>query len=146
MCVVAALHQTCRPATAAAHEVSGLSAPVWRSLWDAGFADYFSTVRDVRRFANAVPVAVELLGKEIAFGDLVVLEALRVFAPDTFIEVSRSIEQLAPPDGAGATAEAIGRLVGPFALLLLPLLISPTLVGAASRRHRSEPRAQRDLS
>ncbi|HEX5762135.1 MAG TPA: P-loop NTPase fold protein [Solirubrobacterales bacterium] len=44
----------------------------------------FETVRDVRRFINAIRTSLELLGDEVDLADLLALEALRLFEPDAF--------------------------------------------------------------
>ena len=42
------------------------------------------TVRDVRRYTNALPFTLSLLGREIALPDLLAMEALRLFVPSFF--------------------------------------------------------------
>jgi hypothetical protein len=44
----------------------------------------FSTVRDVRRFANVLPTTLALLGDEVDLTDILALEALRLFEPESF--------------------------------------------------------------
>lgn len=46
-----------------------------------GITSYLRTVRDCRRFVNAVSLAVSAIGDEVATMDVLALEALRVFDP-----------------------------------------------------------------
>lgn len=51
--------------------------------WGRAYGDivggYLGTIRDVRRYLNALPVTLDLIGNELALEDVLVLEALRVF-------------------------------------------------------------------
>jgi len=42
------------------------------------------TVRDVRRYANALAVTISIIGEEVDLGDLLAIEAFRVLQPDIF--------------------------------------------------------------
>lgn len=44
-----------------------------------------ATARDVRRYLNALPLTLDLLGAELALTDVVALEALRLFLPEVFV-------------------------------------------------------------
>jgi hypothetical protein len=44
----------------------------------------FSTIRDVRRYANVLPGALRLLGDEVDLADVMALEAIRLFEPESF--------------------------------------------------------------
>ncbi len=54
-------------------------------------------MRDVRRFAAAVHGTAETLGGRIALADLLALEAIRVFLPDVFAQIQRSVNGLCTP-------------------------------------------------
>jgi predicted KAP-like P-loop ATPase len=62
----------------------------FRSLFWEDVRPFFRTVRDVRRFINTVRSSVELLGDEVDLADLMTLEALRLFEPDSFAEVVKA--------------------------------------------------------
>lgn len=51
----------------------------WTTVYRRVLAPYMTTVRDVRRLLNALPVTVSLIGAELAADDLIALETLRVF-------------------------------------------------------------------
>jgi predicted KAP-like P-loop ATPase len=53
----------------------------WGNLFALGVEPMLRHLRDVRRFANAAPAAIDLLGDEVAAQDLLALTALRVFEP-----------------------------------------------------------------
>jgi type II secretory pathway predicted ATPase ExeA len=55
----------------------------WSNLVDEGIDGYLKTLRDGRRLANVAPSALDLCAGEVASMDVVALEALRVFDPDT---------------------------------------------------------------
>ncbi|MGN6869279.1 MAG: P-loop NTPase fold protein [Solirubrobacteraceae bacterium] len=63
----------------------------WMNLLNFGIRPLLRVPRDAKRFANAIPAAVELLADEVAFVDLLALEALRIFEPD----VHRGLPQVA---------------------------------------------------
>jgi predicted KAP-like P-loop ATPase len=56
----------------------------WQNVYPDGIRPFFRTVRDVRRYLNAVPVTLRVIGGEVAVVDVLALEALRVFAPDSY--------------------------------------------------------------
>ena len=62
------------------------------------------SVRDVRRYANALPVALRVVGDEVALEDVLALEAIRVLMPQAFAALVGSAEALTiPHDQLGAT-------------------------------------------
>ena len=80
------------------------------NLLYGGMSDLFRTLRDINRYVNVVPAALEMVGREIQLADLLALEAARVFAPDAFTEM------LAHPDAmtgalAGDAGAAFERVV-----------------------------------
>ena len=54
----------------------------WINLLNFGIRPLLRVPRDGKRFANAMPAAVELVGDEVALVDLLALEAIRIFEPD----------------------------------------------------------------
>jgi predicted KAP-like P-loop ATPase len=70
-----------------------------------------STLRDVNRFANTLPSTVALVGDEIALADILALEALKTFMPDTYGLVINSKDALTSPSpsvGYGSTTQEQG--------------------------------------
>lgn len=66
----------------------------WQNMLPDGIAPFFSTARDVRRYLNAVPVTLRVIGGEIAVVDLLALEAIRVFARGAYDEIAVSVPTL----------------------------------------------------
>ena len=63
-----------------------------------------SSVRDVRRYANALPVALRVIGDEVALEDVLALEAIRVLLPEAFATLAGSADALTTPhDQLGVT-------------------------------------------
>lgn len=63
-----------------------------------------SSVRDVRRYANALPVALRVVGDEVALEDVLALEAIRTLLPEAFPALAGSADALTTPhDQLGAT-------------------------------------------
>lgn len=54
----------------------------WANLLNFGIRPLLRVPRDAKRFANALPAAVELVNGEVALIDLLGLEAIRIFEPD----------------------------------------------------------------
>lgn len=54
------------------------------NIYAHGFRSLFESLRDVRRFANALPAVVELVGDEVEVSDMLALEALRLLEPESF--------------------------------------------------------------
>jgi hypothetical protein len=59
----------------------------WQNVFPDGIRPFFRTVRDVRRYLNAVPVTLRVIGGEVALVDVLALETLRVFAPDAYAQL-----------------------------------------------------------
>ncbi len=55
------------------------------------------TIRDVRRYANSLPVTLRVVGDEVDLVDVLPLEAIRVLLPDTFAALIESVEALTTP-------------------------------------------------
>ena len=51
-------------------------------------------MRDVRRYTFAIRAAVREFGREIAFVDILALEAVRIFLPDTFLQIQQNLTKL----------------------------------------------------
>jgi KAP-like P-loop domain-containing protein len=59
----------------------------WVNIFHTAMRPFFQNVRDVRRYLNAVPVMLRLLGGEVALVDALALETLRVFAPAAYAKL-----------------------------------------------------------
>lgn len=59
-----------------------------------GMSTLFKTPRDVRRYVNALPVAIRTVGQEVALTDVVALEALRIHVPNFYRALPSDIEVL----------------------------------------------------
>lgn len=59
-----------------------------------------STVRDVKRYANALPVTLRAVGDEVALADVLGLEAIRLFLPEVYSRLSESAGALTSPSDA----------------------------------------------
>lgn len=74
------------------------------NLFHAVIRPLVGSVRDVRRYANALPVTLDVLGDEVALEDVLALEAIRVLLPDAFAALVGSAEALTTPhDQLGVT-------------------------------------------
>ncbi len=62
----------------------------------------FSNVRDVRRYADALPMTLQVIGDEVRLTDVLALEAIRLQAPDAFAKLPTTAETLTTTsDGYG---------------------------------------------
>ena len=111
----------------------------WQNVYPAGIRPFFTTLRDVRRYLNAIPVTLRVIGGEVALADVLALEVIRVFLPGAYEELCGSIEALTGERqgstfGAGDTArddadsvrvrailDAAGQARGPIEEILLRL-------------------------
>jgi hypothetical protein len=62
----------------------------------------FTTLREVRRYANALPLTLRLLGAEVALEDVLILEVIRVQLPDVHALLAGARDELTgvqPPFG-----------------------------------------------
>jgi predicted KAP-like P-loop ATPase len=66
----------------------------WQNVLPAGIRPFFATLRDVRRYLNAVPVSLRVIGQEVALVDALGLEAIRVFVPGVYAELAESVATL----------------------------------------------------
>ena len=56
----------------------------WQNVSRFVMMPLFQNIRDVRRYMNSLPVALQSLGDEVALVDVLALEAVRVLMPDVF--------------------------------------------------------------
>lgn len=56
----------------------------WQNYFHMGILPMVTNLRDVRRYVNSLPVAMSLLGEEVALSDVLAMEAIRVFCPRSF--------------------------------------------------------------
>jgi hypothetical protein len=56
----------------------------WASIFAHIVQPLVRSPRDVRRYVNAIPATVKVVGREVALMDVLALEAIRVFVPDLF--------------------------------------------------------------
>jgi predicted KAP-like P-loop ATPase len=63
----------------------------WQNMFPDGLRPFFGSVRDVRRYLNAVPVTLRVIGGEVAVVDVLALEALRLFAPDAYARLAAEV-------------------------------------------------------
>ncbi len=59
----------------------------WLNVFELVIRPLFRTPRDVRRFTNGIPVALKIIGDEIAIVDLLAIEAVRCMMPDVWTEI-----------------------------------------------------------
>ena len=79
-------------------------ATAYQNVTADGMRALFATIRDVRRYANALPPTLALVGDEIELTDVLALEALRVLVPGSFRLLIASKDALtAPRDGMAAS-------------------------------------------
>ena len=70
---------------------------VWVRVFPEVMEPLFGNVRDVKRYLNSLPVALDSVGREVALADLLGLEALRVLRPRMFEDLSAHREYLVQP-------------------------------------------------
>jgi hypothetical protein len=75
-------------------ELPFFSQEAWGQLFGTGIAPMLSTLRDVHRYANVAPAALELVGGEVASHDVLALEALRLFDPDVHASLPKLADVL----------------------------------------------------
>lgn len=93
----------------------------WLNISRLVMMPLFRSVRDVRRYMNSLPVALQSLGDEIALVDVLALEAIRVLMPDVFEALTTSADiltntspaalQTALPDVAQQTRARLEALI-----------------------------------
>ncbi len=88
--------------------ISGLTLDpeAFLDVFALGIRPMIETVRDVRRYANLLASRVRLLGAQVEVSDVLALEAIRVFAPDSHNLIGSSREALTTPASSGVGAQA----------------------------------------
>lgn len=71
----------------------------WADIFVRILRPLFTTPRDVRRYVNALPPIVRVLGAEVALEDVLAMEGIRIFEPEVFAKLADSIPLLT--DAAG---------------------------------------------
>ena len=66
----------------------------WPDLLAEVIAPQIRTVRDIKRYANAVAVSVRSVGGEVALEDVLTLECVRLREPDAFVRIASAVEPL----------------------------------------------------
>lgn len=66
----------------------------WINIFHLAERPLFDTPRDVRRYTNAIPVALSVVGDEIAIADLLAIEAIRSLMPDVWARLHASKDLL----------------------------------------------------
>ncbi len=56
----------------------------YTNLFASGLTGLFTTVREIRRYTNALPGVLELVGDEVELADLLAIEAIRSRLPESF--------------------------------------------------------------
>jgi hypothetical protein len=80
----------------------------WVNIFHTGMRPFFKNIRDVRRYLNAVPVTLRVLGDEVALVDALALETLRIFARDAYAKLPSMVSTLTGEgihDWGGASGE-----------------------------------------
>jgi len=67
-----------------------------------------TTMRDVRRYASSIDAAVREMQDEIELVDILALEAVRIFMPDTFAAIQNAAAILTRPNDSTYTLQAQG--------------------------------------
>ncbi len=81
------------------------SRDAFASLYAQGLRMLFSSLRDVRRYTNALPATVELIGDEVELSDVLALEALRLLEPEVFSWLSSHRDVLTSLSARGFVAQ-----------------------------------------
>lgn len=69
-------------------------ADVWADLFAEIVRPLIKNMRDIRRYSAAVPGVVRELGGQVALADVLALEAVRIFMPDVFGRLHKSVDGL----------------------------------------------------
>jgi hypothetical protein len=132
----------------------------WQNIFPDGIRPFFRTVRDVRRYLNAVPVTLRVIGGEVAVVDVLALEALRVFAPDAYVRLITEVGLLTGEEDIAlwgwteeerhrarvkAIADAAGEFAEPTQALIQRLFPNVAHFVGGSRITGDEQIARREL-
>jgi predicted KAP-like P-loop ATPase len=66
----------------------------WTNIFHDVVRPLFRSPRDVRRYVNALPPTLRVLGNEVALPDVLALEAIRIFLPEIFAELPALVDAL----------------------------------------------------
>lgn len=89
--------------TAIGAAIEGLDNPgefdknAWPDVFMEVIRPLVRNMRDVRRYAASIHGTVRALQGQVALVDVLGMEAIRVFSPDTFLQISRTVESLTTP-------------------------------------------------
>lgn len=86
-------------ALAAIENTGPFDQDLWLDIFMEVIRPLIRNMRDVRRFAAAVHGTVGDIGGSVALADVLALEAIRVFLPDVFSQIHRSIQGLTTTSG-----------------------------------------------
>lgn len=86
--------------------VAEVDQEVWPDVLMEIIRPLIHNMRDIRRFAAAVHTSIDTIGDRIALADLLAMEAIRVFLPDSYAQIQISVDALCTPrDGFGGGYE-----------------------------------------
>jgi predicted KAP-like P-loop ATPase len=86
-------------ALAAVENTGPLDQNLWPDIFVEVIRPLLRNMRDVRRYAAAVHGTVRDIGGSVALVDVLALEAVRVFLPDVFSQIHRSVQGLTTTSG-----------------------------------------------
>jgi predicted KAP-like P-loop ATPase len=66
----------------------------WNDVFAFVLRPLLRSPRDVRRYVNALPTTLRVIGREVALADVLALEAVRTFLPDVFAKLPGLIDVL----------------------------------------------------
>lgn len=96
-------------AVAGADSIGPFDERRFESLLRGVISPLANSARDVRRYADSLPVTLRVVGDEAALEDVLALEAIRVFLPEAFTALANSANALTTPrDQLGAFAPSDG--------------------------------------
>lgn len=62
----------------------------WNRIYNNGFGDLFTNMRDIKRYINSLRVTLSIVHEDVNFLDYLCIEALRVFLPSVYENVSNN--------------------------------------------------------
>lgn len=62
----------------------------WGNVYNDGFKDFFSSLRQVKRFVNSLEFNFSRISDEVNPVDFIALEAIRIFCPEVYDEMSKN--------------------------------------------------------
>ena len=89
-------------------QVTQLDEALWARVFYEIIKPLITNLRDVKRYLSSLPVALDMVGQEVALADLLGLEALRVVRPRLFDELKAHAEYLVPPTSVARAFMAQG--------------------------------------